>query len=237
MVSIICCYNKPHEYQELLESLKKQNVVYEVIAVDNVDQGFTSAAAALNSGAQSAKGDVLVFLHQDIIFLDSDSLSKLVTAVSACENRACVVGVFGASHKQKGYVGEFLEQDSLDECCVAMTKKTWESFKFNASLCDGWHLYVVELCIRVRQAGGLVLSGNFDIRHLSTGNVDEAYMATYRRLLTWYKSEKWICTTCKSMPTNLLWFEVYYLLWKIKKRLFGNYNLSYKLKNLFRKKR
>lgn len=236
MISVICCYNKPHEYELLLESRMSQDIPCEIVGIDNVDHRFTSAAAALNWGAERALGDILVFVHQDVRFLRPDSLRKLAAALSTCENRPCIVGPYGAAHHQGRTFTGYGEQDTLDECCIAMTKRTWEVFPFDENLCDGWHLYAVEQCIRVRQAGGLILSGDFGIAHTSTGNVDEAYMETFKRLLIRYKEERWICTTCKSMPTNLLYFHTYHGLWKIKKMLLGNYNLSYNVKKILKKR-
>lgn len=236
VISVICCYNQFPEYAHLLASLNRQDTAFEMVAVDNTGRKFSCAADALNWGAQRAAGDILVFLHQDVRFLRPDSLRKLTAALRLCENRPCIVGPYGAARCQRGTVAGCIVQESLDECCIAMTKSTWEKFPFDAALCDGWHLYAVELCIRVRQAGGLILSGDFGMEHTSTGTVDKAYMATFKELLKRYKDEKWICTTCKSMPTNLLYFHPYYVLWKIKKCLLGNYNLSYKIKSLLKRR-
>ena len=235
MISIVCCYNKLHEFNKMLESLKNQDVAYEIIAVNNVENEFRSAADALNWGAKRANGDILVFLHQDIIFLKTDSLRRFTDTLSICKNKCCVVGLFGAARQKKGFATEYEIQDTLDECCVAMSRATWEKYPFNNQLCNGWHLYVVEQCIRIREAGGQVISGHFDIQHISTGNVDEKYMETFKQLLIRYKNEQKICTTCKSMPTNLIYFQLYHFLWKLKKRLLGNYNLVYNMKKLIMK--
>lgn len=236
VISVICCYNKPCEYTLLQESLRCQDIPCEMMGVNNTDHSFTSAAAALNRGAETASGDTLVFVHQDVRFLRPDSLRKLTAALRLCENKPCVAGPYGAS-RYPGRIAEYTLQDTLDECCVAMTRKTWEKFRFDQVFCDGWHLYAVELCIRVRQAGGMILSGDFGIAHTSAGTVDTAYMQTYKKLLLCCRSEKWLCTTCKSMPTNPTYFHAYYVLWKIKKKLLGNYNLSYNLKRMLKKLR
>lgn len=78
----------------------------------------------------------------------------------------------------------------------------------------------------------LIASGNFDIKHLSSGTVDEKYMKTFKELLVIYKKKKWIATTCKAMPTNLIVFYFYYGIWKIKKALFGNLPIAYQIKKV-----
>ena len=49
-----------------------------------------------------------------------------------------------------------------------------------------------------------------------------------------FRDEKWIATTCKSMPTQLAVFNIYYFMWKIKKVMLGNFPLMYRLKQLMK---
>lgn len=67
-MSIICCYNNKDKLERyLLKSLEHQSYRnYETILVDNRANHFSSAAAALNAGAEKARGEVLVFVHQDV---------------------------------------------------------------------------------------------------------------------------------------------------------------------------
>ena len=235
MISVICCYNKYPEYCNMLDTLRKQSTEFEIIGVDNTNGVFSSAAAALNYGAKMATGSMLVFVHQDILFLNNNSLASFVEPIIQAEGALCIVGLFGAARKNKTYNG-YVVKETLDECCVAMHRDTWEQYPFNDVLCDGWHLYVVEQCLRIGSAGGRILSGEFAIKHLSTGNVDDAYMKTFKRLMDNYKEKKWIVTVCKSLPNNSAVFRGYWILWKIKKYFFGNYGLVYSIKTFFRKK-
>ena len=233
MVSIICCYNNKEQYNIMIKSLVSQNVNYEVIGIDNCNNRFTSASRALNFGASHAKGEILVFLHQDIVFNSSSSLEKFIKVISDYD---AIVGLYGASRKSIVFKDNYNIVDSLDECCIGMNRLIWEKYKFNESICDDWHLYSVELCIRAKLDGRLIVTGNFDISHLSVGNVNEAYMATFKKLIKEYKNIGWICTTCKSMPTNYFVFYTYYILWKIKKMLFNNYPLAEKVKSILTNK-
>lgn len=68
-ISLITVYNNASELADMTESAKNQkNVDVEFISLDNTNGDFSSAAKALNYGAMQANGDVLVFLHQDIVF-------------------------------------------------------------------------------------------------------------------------------------------------------------------------
>lgn len=231
MVSVICCYNRAAEYAAMCETLKTQTVSCELIGVDNSGGKFSSAAAALNWGAEQAKGDIFVFLHQDILFSEENSLAQLISIILQTQEPV-IAGLFGAKHgKEEKYLGEFKVYETLDECCIAMGRETWSKLRFNETLCDGWHLYAVELCLRAQNAGVLICAKDCGIRHLSNGTVDKNYMRTYRKLMLAYKDKSWIATTCKSMPNSMLYYYGYYAVWRIKKALLGNYPLIHRLRS------
>lgn len=234
MVSLICCYNNLQQYNDLKKSLENQTVGHELIGIDNRDGKYRSAAAALNEGAKRAKGVILIFLHQDIIFEKENSLENFINAIPG--DTESIVGIFGAARgKRKKITDNLYKAETLDECCVAMCRTVWKKLKFNEELCTGWHLYVVELCMRASNLGIISAYGFFDIKHLSSGTVDDMYMKTFKELLVIYKDKKWITTTCKVMPTNLFLFYLYYGIWKIKKCLFGNLPIMYQLKRISQK--
>lgn len=224
MISLICCYNDYEQYNKMCESIYSQDALYEIVGIDNTNNTFKSAASALNYGAEISKGSILVFLHQDIIFNSPHSLYEFTYRLFEFEEDS-IIGLYGATRKKGIKVNDLDLVDTLDECCISMKKSTWDKYKFNEEICDNWHLYSVELCIRVKQNGGSIYTGKFSIRHLSNGTVDEKYMMTLKKLLKTYKNVGWICTTCKSMPTNLVYFYIYYVFWKCKKVLLGNYPL------------
>lgn len=235
MVSIICCWNDEKQYSVMKESLRNQDIEYELVGIDNRSNKFRSAASALNVGGGIASGDILIFIHQDIVFERTNSLRNLTEAI--CSEQKLIVGLYGAFHKKKETTPNgLLLVEALDECCVGMWRSAWEKMKYNEQLCDDWHLYVVELCIRARRLGYSIASGDFSIKHLSIGTVNEKYMETFKRLLMVYRDEKWIATTCKSMPTQLAVFNIYYFMWKIKKAMFGNFPLMYRIRRLLQHK-
>ncbi len=67
MISVICVYNNEQIFHTcLLKSLSEQQTDYELIAIDNTENRFKSAAEALNWGGTQAVGDYLMFVHQDV---------------------------------------------------------------------------------------------------------------------------------------------------------------------------
>ena len=73
LISIICVYNNKEILEKyLLESLKTQNEEYELILIDNRENKFNSAASALNYGGKKSKGEILIFVHQDVEFYENN---------------------------------------------------------------------------------------------------------------------------------------------------------------------
>src|SRR6516164_1171797 len=75
MLSLVSVYNNAAKLEARLQaSLARQNRAHQLICVDNRSGRFGGAAAALNHGAAQAKGDWIVFLHQDVELLGNDWL-------------------------------------------------------------------------------------------------------------------------------------------------------------------
>ncbi|MEO5853281.1 MAG: hypothetical protein ABIQ15_12280, partial [Nocardioides sp.] len=72
-LSFVCVFNDPEVRRDCLDrslAAAVEDGTVEYLAVDNVDQQFSSAGAALNNAARRAQGDSIVFVHQDV-FLHS----------------------------------------------------------------------------------------------------------------------------------------------------------------------
>lgn len=186
MISVICVWNNEEQYQNILvHSLNIQDCDYELISIDNRNHAFTSCAAALNWGADHSTGEILIFTHQDISFDKKSSLKEFGQFIKAHPD--IIIGAFGA--KQKAYSEDYL-CDTVDECCFGMTREVFDSLRFNEKVCNGWHLYAVEMCLRAKErtkfGGGICNPG---IRHFSGGNVDLSYMKKFKQLLVMYKHQ------------------------------------------------
>lgn len=235
MISLICVYNSPRVFQDMSRSLAGQTAVHELIEIDNTTNRFPSAASALNYGATLAHGDILVFLHQDVLFRQSWGLQAIADELTSLQENA-ILGLYGAGGDI--VYGEMptiplTAAETLDECLIAMKQSTWQSFNFNEALCNGWHLYAVELCLRASAGGcGIYQMNGLPIEHLSMGEVNEQYMKTYRRLMNAYPDKKSIKTTCVSLPNNQFLFNVYHFIWRIKKMILGNTPLRSNLRDV-----
>ena len=239
MISVICCYNDEAQFRDFCASLETQKADWQLIPIDNRKQTFHSAAAALNFGADQSDGDILVFSHQDIRFLSTDCLERLTAPIREASGLDLISGAFGVvrSNSRVVAVEDFTSAESVDECLFAMRRETWERNRFDEELCDGWHLYAVELCFRVRQGRGAVTAGDCHVEHLSQGHIDTAYMRCFRRLIQRYRSLEYLTTSCKSLPASLPLFWLYYPLWRVKKALIGDYPLMWKFRCLLEKRK
>jgi hypothetical protein len=207
MISVICVYNDPDSLNKyLLPRLEQQTVPHEQILLDNSNGKFKSSAEALNYGANKAKGDYLLFVHQDV---DLESNSWLGDAEKILdklmhdeENQLGIAGVAGMSihgknhQEQKRNVikheippvewGNPIEApeevETLDECLFIIPKDTFQKIQFDEETCPGWHLYGVDYCLSCREQGLKVYVIPLSVYHLSAHSGDETPFKTVLNL-------------------------------------------------------
>lgn len=107
--SIICTYSDKESLDKnLLRSLRKQDDNYQLILVDNRhNKSFNSAASALNWAAQKAKGEYLIFVHQDIVLVGHDWLKKAMEIITNLPKLG-IAGVAGrnSNNERVGYLDD-----------------------------------------------------------------------------------------------------------------------------------
>lgn len=239
-ISVVCVFNDENAFaRQLYASLKLQDVKYELITLDNTKHRFKSAAEALNYGSQKATGDILVYSHQDIFLKRPEELRRFAERIDS-QPTGCILGVQGVKEPSKAYYSnitygvEFVSEivddypedlyvvSSVDEGFFGMKKKTWEMLKFNEELCDNWHLYCVELCLRTRKCGNAVYVFPAQIHHFSMGTISLGYMRNLKKLCSVYRKDfKYIWTTCYKVRTNKLYINGLYALWCLNRKLRG----------------
>lgn len=233
-VSVICVYNNSKQLEEqLLKSLKMQDLDYEFIPIDNSTNRFKSAATALNYGASISTGDVLVFSHQDIQLKTSDALSKFSNTIYN-NPTGNIFGTQGVKEPSKTYYSnitfgtvfdkshvntysfKLYAVSCVDEGFFGMKKETWQMLNFNELLCDNWHLYCVEICLHARKNGGHVYVAPIQLHHYSMGTISLGYMRNLKLLCCYYRHDfKYIWTTCYKVKTNAMYINVLYYAWRI----------------------
>lgn len=229
-VSVIICYTNIDLMQEVSGYIKSQSIAHEVeiIGIDNRKNDFSSSAKALNFGADKANGDVLVFMHQDVLLEDPDSL-KYIYDYLMTRNNLTFVGIAGAQKephlvcsaitetrerivRYAKTINEPTKVETLDECLLAITSKDFQNNRFDEKTCDNWHLYGVDLSLSISLKGGDIICLPIKAVHLSKGNVNKGYYKSLKKVIKKYKNKiNYIYTTCgafKVKPWTPMYIQV-----------------------------
>ena len=223
-ISLISVYNSKEKLQEMIDSANIQTGVnIDYVSIDNSTNRFSSASQALNYGVKKAVGEVIVFLHQDIVFLDENQLLNIYEF--AMNNKSVIFGSAGVKSKEEDPSGTILSGMyggpdkskmetidkptdclTLDECLIACHRDCLDKVSFDEVVCDGWHLYGADLCLQANLVNGMsVMVIPMNIWHKSNGNADKSYFATQNKLGKKYKNKyKIINTTNGFVYTNAI---------------------------------
>jgi hypothetical protein len=237
VISVICVFNNREILEScLLKSLSKEENTFDLVLVDNTEKAFSSAASALNYGAQKAKGNFLAFVHQDVVFGEKFSLSELenqmdalpVGSIAGAAGRADEEGVMtcithGDPPVQAGSIfvdGPEICQ-TLDEVFVVVPRETFDRIRFDERICTGWHLYAVDFCLSAINQSCLSFVVPVDLHHLSPGlSMDDSYYTILKRVAYKHKnSHSKIYTTMGIWPTSPYRLWMFITLRIIKRRV------------------
>ena len=228
-INIVVVYNNETLLEQMKDSIISKDasgsLSYEVIALDNTRGRFKSAAEAYNYALDNLCGaKCVVFCHQDIIFKEhslqdiydicSVNDRTLIGAAGVMNNRhngwnagatisAMSEGKDGIKKYDSLSKGTTREVFTLDECLIAAHRELFDEVRFDPVVCDGWHLYAVDLCLQCHLKGIRVLVYDANIIHLSGGNLNKSFYACESKLARKYRRDyKEICYTCGWTYTN-----------------------------------
>ncbi|MCP4650957.1 MAG: glycosyltransferase [PVC group bacterium] len=192
LVSIIIpCKTENENLKKLLESIKAQELGFdkEVITISNV----SPSGSARNQGADKAKGEVLIFLDNDISFGDTKVLAKVIAPLDDVN-----IGVCGVSqkipqdanafqkrcakempHTEHPIVSELEERGMVGGACCALKKDFFVKIGgFNNKLKRGVD---VEFCARVKNNNKkVVIAPNAWIYHPPPENLSQFRTLCFR---------------------------------------------------------
>jgi len=159
MISIVCVYNNQRTLKNvLLKSLANQTAEFELLTLDNTGYRFKSAAEAMNHGGARAKGDYIMFAHQDVWLGSSSWLEEAEEILESIPDLG-IAGVAGISEKGRnimegikfsfeqfdeacwigvGPIQKPEEVQTLDECLLIIPRPVFGELQFDEKVFDGW---------------------------------------------------------------------------------------------------
>lgn len=231
-LAIICCYNNEKLYKKFLENIKLQQGDVEVIGIDNTTNQFCSCSSAYNYAMSMVKTEFVLFLHQDIVFIEPNTITKIMHYLKQISNYD-ILGLVGTKVGSKfvstniyvenlnQYGGKIRvhglqECDTLDECIFGGKSICFKQYPFDEELCNNWHLYAVERALAAKERGDKVFVCDVPVLHLSKGNVDANFDKCFLGVCRKYRGTfREIHTPCAISKTN----EFSLLSWSIKSKI------------------
>lgn len=208
--SICTIITDDDQYQQMRNSFEKNGFTdnCEYVIVDNRQQNNKDAYQAINWFMQTAKGEYILVVHQDIIC--QDKKNELLNILAQLENkdpRWAVCGNAGCFGYKQCYFHlinagkKKLSKDlprqvnSLDENFLLIKSSRKPAV---STLLSGFHLYGTDLCLNALQEGHTAYVIPFLVEHLSLGNLSdlEKYISPFIEVHSRSETGQFIQTTC-----------------------------------------
>ena len=199
MLSIIISSYKPDYFDALIKNIDENiGTEYEIVKIDN--PGLMGICSAYNRGAELAKYENLLFLHEDVR-IDSPNWWNILEKYYNIPDMG-VIGLAGNKRKFKLPYGfhsginhearMFLYHSGenkypfhkanypyqvkvIDGVFIGMKKKVWEEIKFNEKII-GFHFYDLDISLRTSKLYKNYLVSDLDITHFSKGNFGDQWI-------------------------------------------------------------
>lgn len=224
MISVVSVFNHQEKLEHCLaKSLSSQTVPYEFIPVDNRNGQFKNAASALNFGASKAKGQWILFVHQDVHLLWPDWLEKAEGILKQLNPKGWS-GIVGRTLSGK-YAGVLRDRDgvyvfdepfgfpvevqTLDELLL-IHRSEGENFHYFDESLPSWHAYGIDACCTAIERGFsnyvLPLPVWHDSDSINRSGLEDCREYVWRKHSQHFKQ---IYTTVGVLPSPYGWSKSY----------------------------
>jgi glycosyltransferase involved in cell wall biosynthesis len=181
--------------------------------------GELSICSAYNRGVEKARGEILVFVHDDVFFMECGWGSVLMEKFK--DRSIGLVGVAGTEylfadnpgwvvagrpfihghvvhelHNGEVYNLTVFSWDKKDTDVVAVDglffavrAGLFPSIAFDDSTFDGFHFYDLDICMQVRKTHRCIVTWDVLLKHQSGGEFDENWRKYASRFIGKYRSE------------------------------------------------
>lgn len=227
MISIVICSQYPNLSEDVQRSLSSTiGIEYEIVYIYNQDNKY-SIFEAYQLGVARAKGDILCFMHNDVLFY-SQNWGQIVEQTLA-DNRiggCAVAGVqylrcspayypvgFGMNKinliqstpngdlywHDYNQMSEIVAFDGLWFCIKA---DCFNKISFDTKTYSGFHFYDIDISLQLHKQGyKIVCLPNIQIKHLSGGHTNESWLRN--SFLFASKWRNYLPLTCVSVKEPL----------------------------------
>lgn len=206
-VSVVCCSVDDQRFRAMERSYERAlaDWPHEIIRISDA----TSLAEGYTRGCARARGETLMFTHDDVDVLPADFGVRVRRRLLECD----ILGIAGAS-RATGPAWAFAGRPHLHGCVIypqdggynvtvysqvaplalgmrvldgvflAMPREVALAVGWDATTCDGFHGYDVDFTLRAAQQGfRLAVASDLGIVHQSYGDFDQAWQAAAMRLM------------------------------------------------------
>lgn len=219
MISIIVCSRL-----DPLNDLHERNISktigaeFEYIRINNQNNTY-NLCSAYNEGVRRSTGETIVFIHEDVFFMEGGWGEKLRGKFS--DPSIGLVGVAGTQYlfsDTPGWVaagrpfikGQVVHETNngstynltvfswenidtevvaVDGLFFAIRRSLFETIKFDDQTFDGFHLYDLDICMQIRHTHRLMVTKDILLKHQSGGSFNDQWQTYALRFLNKYKDE------------------------------------------------
>lgn len=181
MISVIICSRENYISEHLIKNINETiGCDFELIVIDNSKKAY-DIFSAYNEGVQRAKGDILCFCHDDILFR-SENWGMAIQRILA-DRSIGAIGVIGTHflpaapmywwsspyisqysinndngkvrlHDIRNYFhGNLADVVAVDGVCFFIPKSLFSFVRFDDDTFDGFHVYDMDICMQVQKLG------------------------------------------------------------------------------------
>ena len=189
MISLIICSRSSDIDVALKENIKNTiGTDYELVIIDNSNNDY-SIFSAYNEGVRRAKGDILCFMHEDILYRTEDWGKKIIAHF---EDKSIGLIGFAGTHFLPStptywFTSPFISENNLTndngdilECkkldfffgntivdivtvdgfCFFVRRSLFKEIAFDEDTFNGFHFYDMDICMQVLKCGSRVCACN-----------------------------------------------------------------------------
>ena len=198
--SICTLVTHRQEYLEMLDSFITAGFTdadCEFLLIDNREANLMDAYDGINQFLHNAKGEYVIICHQDVILTKTSTrqiLEQQINEITSLDPKWAVLGNAGASARlynrlaiNIAYPNGFVDKKGTLPQQVYSVDENFIITKNSANLSlsgdiGGYHLYGLDICHIANALGYNAYVIAFLLIHKSTGNVDDSFTQTLKKV-------------------------------------------------------